>query len=121
MENKQMSLIDAVMSFSRRRKVSKATATLGEIDEVIDWPELVKIVSVLDKTREGKGGRPPISFEIKLKMLFLQYTFNFSDEELEDQVIDRLSFQRFAGLDFDAEIPDFARNHPLSNRQKKSQ
>lgn len=40
-------------------------------------------------------------------MLFLQSTFNFSDEELEDQVIDRLSFQRFAGLSFDEEIPDF--------------
>ena len=31
-----------------------------------------------------------ISFEVKLKMLFLQYTFNLSDEQLEDQLIDRL-------------------------------
>lgn len=40
-------------------------------------------------------------------MLFLQYTFNLSDEELEDQLIDRLSFQQFVGLNFDQEIPDF--------------
>lgn len=40
-------------------------------------------------------------------MLFLQYTFNLSDEELEDQVIDRLSFQEFVGLGYDQEIPDF--------------
>lgn len=30
-----------------------------------------------------------------------------SDEELEDQLIDRLSFQQFVGLSFNEEIPDF--------------
>ena len=105
--SKQMNLMDSVMGFSRRRKVSRAVGTLSEIDAVVEWGKLVKIVSVLDKTREGKGGRRPIDFEIKLKMLFLQSTFNLSDEELEDQVIDRLSFQRFAGISFDEEIPDF--------------
>ena len=37
----------------------------------------------------------------------MQHMFNLSDEELEDQVIDRLSFQWFAGLSFDEDIPDF--------------
>ncbi|MGH9948157.1 MAG: transposase [Pyrinomonadaceae bacterium] len=64
-------------------------------------------MSVLDKARTGRGGRAPIGFEIKLKMLFLQYTFNLSDEGLEDAVIDRLSFQSFTWLSFDEEIPDF--------------
>ena len=107
MKSKQLSLMDAVISLSRRKKVSRAVGTLGAISELVDWDALVKVVSVLDKTREGKGGRPPISFEIKLKMLFLQYTFNLSDEELEDQLIDRLSFQQFVGLGYDEEIPDF--------------
>jgi transposase, IS5 family len=107
MKSKQLSLMDAVLSLSRRKKTSKAVRTLGAISELVDWDALVKVVSVLDKTGEGKGGRPPISFEIKLKMLFLQYTFNLSDEELEDQLIDRLSFQQFVGLGYDEEIPDF--------------
>lgn len=103
----QMTLMDAVMSFSRRSKTSKAVTTLAAIERLVNWNELVEIVQVLDKTQSGSGGRPPISFEVKLKMLFLQYTFNLSDEELEDQVIDRLSFQQFTGLSFDEEIPDF--------------
>ncbi len=107
MKSKQLSLMDAVLSLSRRKKVSRAVGTLGAIAGMVDWDTLVKVVSVLDKTREGKGGRPPISFEIKLKMLFLQYAFNLSDEELEDQLIDRLSFQQFVGLGYDEEIPDF--------------
>jgi len=107
MNNTQLSLMDAVLSFSRRKKTSKAVATLDTISKIVNWQALVNIVSRLDKTQTGKGGRPPISFEIKLKMLFLQHTFNLSDEELEDQLIDRLSFQQFVGLSFDQEIPDF--------------
>ena len=95
------------MSFSRRKKISRAVGTLSEIEKVVDWRALVEIVKGLDRTQGGRGGRPPISFEIKLKMLFLQYTFNLSDEELEDQLIDRLSFQQFVGLGYDQEIPDF--------------
>ena len=99
--------MDAVMSFGGRRKTSRAVATLEAIGAMVNWGELAVIVSVLDKTRGGRGGRPPIDFEIKLKMLFLQYAFNLSDEELEDQLIDRLSFQQFVGLGYDEEIPDF--------------
>ncbi len=95
------------MGFSRRRKVSKAVGTLREIDSLVDWRVLAEIVNVLDRSQTGRGGRPPIGFEIKLKMMFLQYIFNLSDEELEDQMIDRLSFQQFVGLSFDEEIPDF--------------
>lgn len=99
--------MDAVLNMSRRKKVSRAVGTLGEIEKLVNWPMLVEIVNGLDRTKGGRGGRPPIDFEIKLKMLFLQYTFNLSDEELEDQLIDRLSFQQFVGLGYDQEIPDF--------------
>ena len=78
MRNKQLSLMDAVMSFGRRKKTSKTVATVAMISKLVNWDELVKIVSVLDKPQAGKGGRPPISFEIKLKMLFLQHTYNLS-------------------------------------------
>jgi IS5 family transposase len=40
-------------------------------------------------------------------MLFIQYLYNLSDPELEDQVNDRLSFQRFIGIDFTTTIPDY--------------
>jgi IS5 family transposase len=107
MSTEQLSLMDAVLSFSRRKKTSKALATLSSISALVNWQSLVNIVIGLDKSQTSKGGRPPISFEVKLKMLFLQYTFSLSDEELEDQLIDRLSFQQFVGLSFDQEIPDF--------------
>lgn len=107
MKEKQLTLMDAMLTMSRRKKISRAVGTLESIGKLVDWQALVRIVEPLDKTREGRGGRPPVPFEVKLKMLFLQHTFNLSDEELEDQLIDRLSFQQFVGLGYDEEIPDF--------------
>ena len=80
---------------------------LAKIDAVVNWQALVALVQVIDKSNTGKGGRKPLPFEWKVKMLFLQYAFNLSDEELEDQLIDRLSFQKFVGISFAQEIPDF--------------
>jgi transposase, IS5 family len=96
-----------MMIFSRRRKVSRAVKTLQKIDDVVNWKALTEIVKRIDKSNTAKGGRKPLPFEWKVKMLFLQYTFNLSDPELEDQLIDRLSFQRFVGINLDQEIPDF--------------
>ncbi|MBL0309347.1 MAG: transposase [Bacteroidetes bacterium] len=58
---------------------------------------MVALVQVIDKSNTGKGDANP-PFEWKVKMLFLQYAFNLSDEELEDQLIDRLSFQKFESV-----------------------
>ena len=40
------------------------------------------------------------------KMLVLQQLYNISDEELEYQVNDRLSFMRFLGLGLAEPVPD---------------
>lgn len=62
------------------------------------------------KTREkvdtSKGGRPAYDSVLKFKMLILQSLYNLSDEALEQQVLDRLSFMRFLGLGMGDDIPD---------------
>jgi IS5 family transposase len=40
------------------------------------------------------------------KLLILQQMYNISDEQLEYQVHDRVSFRRFLGLDLEDEVPD---------------
>lgn len=95
------------MVFSRRRKESKVNATLAEIDKIVNWMALVNIAQVVDQSKTQRGGRKPFSIEGKLRMLFLQFLYNLSDQELEDQLIDRMSFQKFVGIALDEEIPDF--------------
>ncbi len=40
------------------------------------------------------------------RLLVLQQLFNLSDEQMEFQLIDRMSFQRFAGLKHSGRVPD---------------
>lgn len=41
-----------------------------------------------------------------IRLLVLQQLYNLSDEALEYQVLDRSSFQRFAGLEHSGRVPD---------------
>lgn len=102
---KQLSFAD--LAIQQNRKASRVTAKLDKIDALVDWSEVLKLVKVVDKTQSGLGGAPHKDLLTKVKMLFLQDLYDLSDPELEDQVNDRLSFQRFAGIDFDTTVPDF--------------
>jgi len=101
----QLSFGDGLLS--KRKKTSRMLKKLSEIDQIIDWQPLVDLVRVIDKTDPEKGGRPRKDLLWMIKAIFLQHLFNLSDPELEDQLIDRLSFQQFVGIHLDQEIPSF--------------
>lgn len=82
-------------------KVRKLRSNLEEIKELIDWNS---IGESLPKS-EAITGRPPYEKELMIKILFLQGCYTISDEEIEFQINDRLSFQQFLG--FPKSIPDF--------------
>src|SRR5438105_1404455 len=94
--------------FSIRSKSSRVVMTLNKIRTLVDWDKLEKKISVIDKTQQGIGGRPRIPLQWMLRMLFIQSIYNLSDPELEDQLIDRKSFQDFVGIHQGVEIPDFS-------------
>lgn len=92
---------------ARRRKSCRMAAKLNQIEQLVDWPPIYRKLLAIDKTSKAKGGRPrkPVSWMVKA--IFLQSLFNLSNPQLEDQLIDRLSFQRFVGINLDHDIPDF--------------
>ena len=100
----QLSLLDG--AFNARDKRSRNDALLEKMKSFIQWNELVTLCEGMYK--DSHKGRPTIPIEFSLKCLFLQYMYNLSDPALEDALIDRLSFQRFLGISFDTEIPDFS-------------
>ncbi len=93
---------------SNRQKISKLSKHLAKLDQIIDWKPLVREISIIDKTDTKTGGRPRKNPLWMIKATFLQSLFSLSDPQLEDQLIDRLSFQRFVGINLDQEIPDFS-------------
>lgn len=119
----QLSIAD--QQFSQRRKTSRTAKMLDKIKTFVDWTSIEKEVKIIDKTQSGQGGRPPLPLGWKIKMLFVQFLFNLSDPKLEDELIDNLSFQRFVGINWNNEIPDFTTlwrfkealiAHPLSDK-----
>lgn len=103
--NKQLSFAD--YQISQTRKVTRSEEQLRKIDRFINWNKIVEIFSVIDHTGP-LGGRPRKELLMMCKILFIQYLYNFSDPELEDQMNDRLSFQRFAGIGMDEDIADYS-------------
>jgi IS5 family transposase len=53
-----------------------------------------------------KGGRPPFDAILMWKMALLQEWYGLSNDSVEYLVNDRLSFQRFLGLDLNDKVPD---------------
>ena len=102
-QKSQLSLLDS--AFSARTKRSRTDELLGDMDTFVNWKSLESICTRMYK--ETKRGRPSLPIIFGLKCLILQYLYNLSDPALEDALIDRLSFQRFLGISFDTEIPDF--------------
>jgi len=56
--------------------------------------------------KKSSAGRKPIDVMVMFRMLVLQSLYNLSDEQVEYQVRDRLSFTRFLGLGIEDGIPD---------------
>jgi IS5 family transposase len=60
----------------------------------------------LSKEPAGKGGRPPYDYVLMFKILILQRYYNLSDDQVEYQINDRMSFMRFLDLSIADDIPD---------------
>lgn len=86
--------------------VSRTEKLLQKMNEVIPWEALEKELWI--KRERGKGGQGrPFQNPIKmLKCMFLQGLYNLSDPEMEDQLRDRMSFQKFVGISSEKDIPD---------------
>jgi IS5 family transposase len=103
-KREQLSILDQWASQSGQ--VSRSTKRLKAIAEWIHWQPLYKIGRRVDKTGP-KGGQPRKPAHWMIRGLFLKHLYQLSDPQLEDQLIDRLSFRRFVGLPLDQRVPDF--------------
>jgi IS5 family transposase len=76
---------------------------LDRLAGLVKWYRFERI---LDKLRSDGAGRPAYPALVMFKALLLQSLYGLSDAELEDALLDRLSFRRFAGLGLEEAVPD---------------
>ena len=83
---------------------------LVEILALVPWEQfrtdIETVVLTAAGSKKSPAGRKPIDALALFRMLVLQSLYNLSDEQIEYQVRDRLSFTRFLGLGFEDGIPD---------------
>ena len=89
-------------------RITKLKDTLVKVDAHIEWKIFAPILDVVFNKPENRrnAGRPPLDRVMMFKILILQSLFNVSDEKMEFQINDRLSFKRFLGLKSSDRVPD---------------
>ena len=80
---------------------------LFDMNKYIDWTIFEKDLLAFRKSRrKAETGRKPFDSILMIKILIVQSLYNLSDEAMEFQIRDRLSFMRFLGLSFESRVPD---------------
>lgn len=92
---------------ARQSKLNQKQDLLVRLNKIIPWQTFRPLLEQIhDKPRKSKAGRKPIDVIVMFKLLVLQQLYNISDEALEYQVSDRLSFMQFLGFGLADEVPD---------------
>ena len=83
---------------------------LLKIDGVVPWEDLRARLEAVwrraDKARKSRAGRKPWDAIVMFKTIILCALYNLSDDQVEHQIRDRLSFMRFLGLGLEGRVPD---------------
>lgn len=91
----------------RCRELEKNGDPLVKINEVIPWEEFRPLLNqIRDKERKSSAGRKAFDVVLMFKIMILQSLYNLSDDSIEYQIRDRISFMRFLGLNVDQIVPD---------------
>ncbi len=91
----QLGLVDGL--------VSVRCSFLSEVDRLIDWRPLERILQGIYGSPKGRPSYPLLTM---FKVLLLQRWYGLSDAGMEEALADRLSFRRFARLGLSDEVPD---------------
>jgi len=91
----------------RLSKLSQLGDPLEKLGNGVDFEMFREFLeSRLTKEPNGVGGRPPYDYVLMFKIMILQRFYNISDEQVEFQINDRMSFMRFLNLSIADDVPD---------------
>ena len=95
----------------RHAKLTLLGDPLVERKKMIDWEAFRGDIEkarekVREKPRKSAAGAKPIDAVLMFKTVVLQQLNNLSDDRIEYQIRDRLSFMRFLGLNLEDRVAD---------------
>ncbi len=96
----------AADDFEKYRKKTRKEIFLEEMDRIIPWKALSKVIKPYYPKPKG-AGRRPIGIQRMLRIHFLQHWFELSDPGAEEALYDSRAMRQFVGIDLGKEpVPD---------------
>jgi len=95
------SLVDVVIE---HRKIS--TELFDRVSIILNSVNIEAELNKYYQKGQSIDGRQSYNAVILFKMLLLQYWYGLSDESIEENVKDRISFSKFCGVAMDEPVPD---------------
>ena len=91
----------------RYEKLDATGDPLVQLNKVIQWERFrSQLEKIHEKDRKNNAGAKPYDAVMMFKILIIQSLYNLSDEAVEYQILDRMSFMRFLGLNLGDPVPD---------------
>jgi IS5 family transposase len=116
-QEKEMNFDEMVLK-EEYEKVRGLGDRLRYIKEMIDWEPFIPMVKLVFHDNDETGGRPHADELVVVRAMVLQSLYGLSDEELEYQCNDRLSFRNFLG--YPEKVPDFTTIWKIRERLQKA-
>ena len=81
---------------------------LEKISKVIDFERFRTTLEskLLNTEKKNNAGAKPFDIVMMFKIMILQRYYGLGDTQVEYQIIDRLSFKKFLGLESGDKVPD---------------
>ena len=104
-KERQLDFGDYERSFVKKQ--TRRERFLAEMEEVVPFSELIRMIEPFYPRVGLQGGRPPYRLEVMLRIHLMQNWNSLSDEAMENDLIDIPCIRRFAGIDLvTGDIPD---------------
>ena len=81
---------------------------IESISKVVDFEMFRTILEsrLLNTTKKNNAGAKPFDVVMMFKIMILQRYYNLGDKQVEYQIVDRMSFKKFLGLESGDKVPD---------------
>jgi IS5 family transposase len=89
-------------AFAKYKKPTRKEKFLAQLNEVIAWKELSKVIEP-DYPKPKGSGRRPIGIERMLRIHFMQHRFNLSNPAMEEALYDIQTLREFSHIDLGRE------------------
>ena len=105
----------------RLERLTEMGDVLVRLTSAVNWEIFRETLEGIYKVEDTRaGGRKAFDRVLMFKVMVLQQLYNLSDDRIEYQINDRLSFQRFLGIELGDVVPDAKTIWLFRERLKKS-